>query len=126
MWGDIFKAIGIGLLAPMFGGGGDGKQSGAPGGIDSKGDGLMSDIFGIGGGMFEGFLMSKFQEGGKASARVSGYMPDIEGLMEAHAMKAAGGINKLHAVNPKDNDRAMEMLLTKMLTSPVYSERMGG
>ena len=45
--------------------------------------------------------------------------------METHAMKGAGSIDKLHAVNPKDNDRAMEMLLTKLLTSPVYSERIG-
>ena len=124
MWGDIFKAIGIGLISPIFGGG-DGKQSGAPGGTGSEGDGLMSSIWGIGGDMFGNLLMGKYKEGGKASSRVSGYMPDIEGLMETHAMKGAGGVDKLHAVNPKDNDRAMEMLLTKMLTSPVYSERIG-
>ena len=125
MFGDIFKAIAIGSILPMFTGGGDGKQSAAPGGIGSD-DGLMSKIFGAGEGVFENLLMSKFQEGGKASSRVKGYMPDIEGLLETAAMKGAGSVNKLHAVNPKDNDRAMEMLLTKMITSPVYSERIIG
>ena len=125
MWGDIFKAIGIGLLTPMFGGGGDGKQSGAPGGTGSESDGLMSKIFGIGGDMFSDLMVGKLTDKGKASSRVSGYMPNIEGLMETHAMKGAGDVDKLHAVNPKDNDRAMEILLTKMLTSPVYSERIG-
>ena len=133
MWGDIFKAIGISLI-PMFGGGGSGGTGAPPGekggggymGTSSGGDGLMSAIFGASGEMFGDLLMGKYEAGGKASARVSGYLPDIEGLMETHAMKAAGGIDKLHAVNPKDNDRAMEMLLTKMLTSPVYSERIGG
>ena len=122
MWGDIFKAIGIGLISPMLGGG-DGKQSGAPGGTGSEGDGLMSAIFGIGGDIFGNMIMG---DKGKASSRVSGYLPDIEGLLETHAMKGAGSIDKLHAVNPKDNDRAMEVLLTKMLTSPVYSERIIG
>ena len=64
MWGDIFKAIGIGLLTPMFGGGGDGKQSGAPGGTGSESDGLMSNIWGIGGDMFGNLLMGKYKEGG--------------------------------------------------------------
>ena len=121
----LTEALAIGsLVLPFFGGGDTGKQSAAPGGIGEK-DGLMADIFGVSEGMFGNLLMSKFQEGGKASSRVGGYMPDIEGLLESHAMKGAGGIDKLHAVNPKDNDRAMEMLLTKMLTSPVYSERIG-
>ena len=125
MFGDIFKAIAIGSILPMFTGGGDGKQSAAPGGTGSD-DGLMSKIFGVSEGMFGNLLMSKFQEGGKASSQVKGYMPDIEGLLETAAMKGAGNIDKLHAVNPKDNDRAMEMLLTKMITSPVYSERIIG
>ena len=101
-------------------------EKGGGGYMGTSSDGLMSAIFGVGGDMFSNMLMSKFQEGGKASARVSGYLPNIEGLMETHAMKGAGSVDKLYAVNPKDNDRAMEMLLTKMLTSPVYSERMGG
>ena len=124
MWGDIFKAIGIGLISPIFGGG-DGKQSGAPGGTGSEGDGLMSAIFGVGGDMFSNLLMGKYTDGTKASSRVKGYLPDIEGLMETHAMKGAGDVNKLHAVDPATNDKAMEILLTKMLTSPLYSERIG-
>ena len=127
MWGDIFKAIGIGLITPMFGGGGDGATSWGKAGMgtssaSSGSDGLMSAIFGIGGDLFANMIMG---DKGKASSRVSGYLPDIEGLLETHAMKGAGSVDKLHAVNPKDNDRAMEMLLTKMLTSPVYSERIG-
>ena len=124
MWGDIFKAITLGAILPMFGSG-DGKQSGASEGTGSESDGLMSKIFGIGGDMFSDLMVGKLTDKGKASSRVSGYMPNIEGLMETHAMKGAGDVDKLHAVNPKDNDRAMEILLTKMLTSPVYSERIG-
>ena len=127
MFGDIFKAIAIGSILPMFTGGGDGATSWGKAGMgtSTSDDGLMSKIFGLGGGMFENLLMSKFTEGGKASSRVKGYMPDIEGLLETAAMKGAGSIDKLHAVDPATNDRAMEMLLTKMLTSPVYSERIG-
>ena len=124
MWGDIFKAITLGAILPMFGSGDD-KQSGASEGTGSESDGLMSKIFGIGGDMFSDLMVGKLTDKGKASSRVSGYMPNIEGLMETHAMKGAGDVDKLHAVNPKDNDRAMEILLTKMLTSPVYSERIG-
>ena len=124
MWGDIFKAITLGAILPMFSSG-DGKQSSAPGGTGSESDGLMSKIFGIGGDMFSDLMVGKLTDKGKASSRVSGYMPNIEGLMETHAMKGAGNVDELHAVNPKDNDRAMEMLLTKMITSPVYSERIG-
>ena len=132
MWGDIFKAVTLGAILPMFGGGGSGGTGAPPGEKGgggymgtSSGDGLMSSIFGVGEDMFGDLLMGKFTAGTKASSRVSGYIPNIEGLMETHAMKGAGSIDKLHAVNPKDNDRAMEMLLTKMLTSPVYSERIG-
>ena len=127
MWGDIFKAIAISTILPMFtGGGGDGKQSGAPGGTGSEGDGLMSSIWGIGGDMFTNMLMGKFTQGEKASARVSSYMPDMGGAyLDTGFPGGAGSADKLHAVNPKDNDRAMEILLTKMLTSPVYSERIG-
>ena len=121
MFGGSFPSLGAMMtLAPLFGlGSKDGDKDGSD-------DGLMSKIFGAGEGMFGNLLMSKFQEGGKASSRVKGYMPDIEGLLETAAMKGAGSVDKLHAVNPKDNDRAMEMLLTKMITSPVYSERIIG
>ena len=127
MWGDIFKAIAISTILPMFtGGGGDGKQSGAPGGTGSVGDGLMSSIWGIGGDMFTNMIMGKFTQGEKASARVSSYMPDMGGAyLDTGFPGGAGSADKLHAVNPKDNERAMEILLTKMLTSPVYSERIG-
>ena len=126
MFGDIFKAIAIGSILPMFTGGGKETTDEYGRVRTTDDDGLMSKIFGAGGGMFENLLMSKFTEGGKASSRVKGYMPDIEGLLETAAMKGAGSVDKLHAVNPKDNDRAMEMLLTKMITSPVYSERIIG
>ena len=132
MWGDIFKAIAISTILPMFTGGG--SSGGAPPGEKggggymgtSSGDGLMSSIWGIGGDMFSNLLMGKFTEGGKASARVSSYMPDMGGAyLDTGFPGGAGSADKLHAVNPKDNDRAMEILLTKMLTSPVYSERIG-
>ena len=126
MWGDIFKAITLGAILPVFSGDGDGKQSSAPGGTGSESDGLMSKIFGVGGDMFSNLMAGKLTDRGKASSRVSGYLPDLGGAyLDTDAMKGAGGADKLHAVNPKDNDRAMEILLTKMLTSPVYSERIG-
>ncbi len=122
MWGDIFKTIAIGTLLPMFGGGG-GKETSE---TSSSSDGIMAKIFGIGGDMFTDLIMGGLTNKGKASERIAGYVPDLGGAyLDTDAMKMAGGIDKLHAVNPKDNDRAMEMLLTKMLTSPVYSERIG-
>jgi len=129
MWGDIFKAITLGAILPMFGGGKDtqGTSWGKAGmGTSSSSDGLMSKIFGIGGDMFSDLMIGKLTDKGKASQRISSYLPDLGGAyLDTDAMKGAGGVDKLHAVNPKDNDRAMEMLLTKMLTSPVYSERIG-
>ena len=129
MFGDIFKAIAISTIVPMFTGGG--KQSAAPGGTgemgtSSSGDGLMSAIFGAGGDMFSNMLMGQFIDKGKASSQIKGYMPDFGGTyLDTGFPGGAGSPDKLHAVNPKDNNRAMEILLTKMLTSPVYSERIG-
>ena len=125
MFGDIFKAIAIGSILPMFTGGGK-ETTDEYGRVRTTGDdGLMSKIFGAGGGMFENLLMSKFTEGGKASSRVKGYMPDIEGLLETAAMKAAGGGEKIAAVDPAMNKRLIDGLLTEMLTNPIYSQRVG-
>ena len=128
MFGNIFTSLAISALLPMFTGGGDGATSWGKAGMgtSTSDEGLMSKIFGAGGDMFSDLIMSKFTDRGKASSRISGYMPDMGGAyLDTDAMKMAGGVDKLHAVNPKDNDRAMEMLLTKMITSPVYSERIG-
>lgn len=125
-WGE---ALALATLLPILGGGKETEA--ASWAMAGKGDsttngGLMSNIFTAGEALIGGdFLLGKFQRGEKASARAASYIPNLEGFLETQAAKGAGRGGDISAVDPKVNDRFMEALLTKYLTSPVYSERIG-
>ena len=116
----LTEALSIGSLVLPFFGGSKGTES------TSSGDGLMSEIFGGAlGDVGQNIILSKLTDQGTSSQRVSKYMPDIEGLLETAAMKAAGGGEKIAAVDPAMNKRLIDGLLTEMLTNPIYSQRVG-
>ena len=106
----IKEALGLALTVGTF----------LPIGGKSDGDtgtdvGLMEKIKGlnVGRGIIDSLIASETSD-------VLKYKPDFTGSLETSSPSSAGNIDKLVAVDPASNDKIMEYLLTKMISSPVY------
>ena len=100
------EALTVGTFLPI------GGKSGGDTGTDV---GLMEKIKGlqVGRGIIDSLIQSETSD-------VLKYKPDFTGSLETSSPSSAGGIDKLVAVDPASNDKIMEYLLTKMISSPVY------
>ena len=81
----------------------------------------IGDVFG--GGLFSDLIGGAFVKDSKASTRAAAYIPDLGSTEETQAASGALKADKLATADFDTNLKIVEALITKGLTSAVYSEK---